>query len=154
MAALRSFAVMDATSRVSFQSVYQLMKYADPLGFLQQRLLEQGNYHTNMVKRASDDARDAFITSYEAINWSEVGGLQRFRNTALAHATFEDFSQSVTYGALERLVHLQCEMCHQLNLLYKGSAEHPIQRLNHARAVSSNFWLAVIKADADKSLDW
>ncbi|WP_413710773.1 hypothetical protein [Rhizobium sp. Rhizsp82] len=152
MAVLRAHTIMDRDRLVSFQSVYRLLAFTDALPMVHESLRDGD--HSRSVSFGAKTARDNFIAAYQQIDWKEFGQIQRFRNEALAHATWEELKLRVTYGALERLVRIECELLHQLNLLYRDSAEHIERHLNDARHTSAEFWTAAINSEASGDLDW
>jgi hypothetical protein len=155
MSLIRSFAVMDRGSDVSFQSV--------------KRFLEAPNALQQIAKSYADSelggatpksfstfelAIDAFLATYRSLDFEAFKKIQSFRNTGIAHISWPDAEKAkVTYVDVERLVRGCCEMAGQLTLMLSGKNDWPWEHFDDSYDTSYSFWLSAITAQSEGRLD-
>lgn len=155
MALIRAFAMMDREATISLQSVYRFLCSPGALSAIKQTYA-----NTEPISSLSEAelvcvrAIEKFKATYLAVDFKAFARIQSFRNTGIAHISWPDAVKAkVTYHDVERLVRGCAEMSGQLMLMLFGRNDWPAEHLDTVHSESYHFWLAVITADHDGTLN-
>ncbi|TIQ98636.1 MAG: hypothetical protein E5X44_04365 [Mesorhizobium sp.] len=139
---------MDRASNVSFQAVYRFLKLPDALHLIARCYAdsEPKNTFENSLPECKE-AMSKFIDAYMSVDFTGLGRLQSFRNSAIAHITMPDIEKAkVTYSDVEKLIRATCEMAGRLTLMLSGGNDWPMEHLEDAHSAVYTFWTKAIKA--------
>lgn len=128
MAVIRVFAVLDASSDVSFQQVHR---------YVRANLAE---WDMEDEKKSRNKAAHRFEEAYGEIKWPAFRELQRFRNGAIAHVSKEELESTITYDQLAELVAIACSLAKQLRLITEQLHTYPDEKKAAAKKEALAFW--------------
>lgn len=128
MAVIRVFAVLDASSDVSFQQVHRHVR------------ANLAEWNLDAGKKTRNKAALRFEEAYGEIKWPVFRELQRFRNGAIAHVSREELESTVTYDQLAELVEIACQLAKQLRLITEQLHTYPEKKKVAAKKEALTFW--------------
>ena len=154
MAAVRTFALLDRTARISLQSVYRFLSQPKGLETVTE-LYASSEPQSPLHVAVLDCGRfcERFLTEYRTIDWDAFGRLQSFRNSALAHIG-EDVSKFVRYRELEQIVRICARLAGEFILMTTGLNDWPEEDIDEYQESTSAFWSAVFTADENNLLTY
>src|SRR5262249_32265597 len=100
---IRLCALLDRdASRVSVQSVYRFLDESENLEAVAVHVRQQKCViDVRREERAARTAISRFLDAYRGIDWKDMHGrLVHFRNTGVAHITFDEIQKRITYNEL------------------------------------------------------
>lgn len=150
---VRTFATIDRGSELSLQSVYRYLQSESAIEEVAQV------YAVAPAPTTPDiDLARSWIGQYQIeyakINWTTLGAMQSFRNSAIAHISWRQVERFVSYGELEELVRIVSALAGQLTLMTTGVNNWPEEHQRLAHSDAKHKWSAIFAADASDKIKY
>ncbi|MER9938159.1 hypothetical protein [Mesorhizobium sp. M0088] len=152
---VRVFATIDRASIVSLQSVNRFLKSDSALSCV--AAAYAGTDDAAKIDVASGTCGRSiqrFKTEYARIDWSVLGRLQSFRNSAIAHIRWSEVDRFVTFGELEALVEIVGRLAGETSLMTSGLNNWPHEHQESAHENAKQKWGAIFTADHLDRIDY
>lgn len=150
---VRVFAAIDREAKISLQSVYRYLKEPASIAEIA-HAYAASTPSSSLNLTVAMKSIDQFNVEYARIDWSTLGRLQSFRNTAIAHIGWNEVQRLVTYGQLETLVEIVSKLAGQLTLMTSGLNNWPDEHRELACDDAYHKWSAIFAADAADKIDY
>ncbi|CAH2409354.1 conserved hypothetical protein [Mesorhizobium escarrei] len=152
---VRIFATIDRGSAISLQSVNRFLKTDAAASDLAAAYFgTSDSSKTQDANRTCELSIHRFKNEYARINWSALGRLQSFRNSAIAHISWGEVDKFVTFGELEALVEIVGQLAGETSLMTSGLNNWPHEHQESAHDNAKHKWSAIFAADHLDRIDY